>query len=956
MDGNIPIIIPVEQQDQLCGTNWGNYRIVSQLGIGSCGTTYKAEHSASQRNVALKILTVTTDAEYSQRFLAASTANHFDHPNLIKTYASGKVTGRLFLAMDYFPGESLASLLKRCKKLPVKTAMAIVLGIAEALAALHKQGMAHGDIRPGNIHITAQGTPMLIACDLARWVNFRKIIETGAEQAMIVPPYYLAPESVYTSQAGNATADTYSLGMTFYRLVTGIVPFFHPEIKEVLKRLTHSPIASPSKIDKSLPGSLVWAMEKMIEKKPQDRFRNGQELLDILQGIHLQLQMVVDDGEIEPSNAASMSAATPPTYDFIETSASPPPPPALDFAEPPPPALDFAEPPPPALDFVEPPPPALDFAEPPPPTLDFAEPPPPALDFVEPPPEDPVFPVSPDMAGDDNANQVAFSDDDSAMSLADPTSIQDFVSASEIADTGASAAPIAPAPAASRPKPAKKRPTVAATPGDARQRQRIIMVIAIGVLIILIAGYALFSGKKKPPKKVVPKAPTVAEKRAQACYELEQKLQGALASEDINLWQQMQTQVRDFLQQHGGSSEAKKLAKYPELLRQKIAGKQARDYYRNLEKKIASLIEKDDFAQAWQLLQQLASTPHQRLLQTKAEELQQRIETAALAKAKAVNRHCEQMIVKDGQHAQALEILQQAKKQQIASALGLLDRQIESVQKQLAQIRQAVFEWRLQKTIYPLLARKEFLRASQKLDKEKLQTSRHQEIIARFSKEVQQMAELERIFYEILASELKKNRHKFTFVREVNRKRQLIRIEGKVFRAEKNGNIMIFKKGGVSSFPIERMTWGTKRRILKLRLQSRPNYRYQLALWQLILGNMRLANREMQGLPVELLTSLQKKQACRLVTELEALLTQAQLIHDKAGAILQTLNQKYRHQEIWALLKHEVAVWLDQAARSALAGRDKARAIMLYRLIADHLSGTEAYPRAQRQLAQLRKG
>ena len=184
----------------MIGTMVSRYRILSHLGAGGMGTVYLADDISLNRKVALKFLTeeAKTDPHGNARLLReARAASALDHPNIATVYEVGEWEGRHFIAMAYYPGETLRDRLER-GPLRISEVMAIALQVASAVNAAHAAGIVHRDLKPANIMLTADGPVKLLDFGLAKVLSAEadtvsRLTEAGTTPGTVA---YMAPEQI----------------------------------------------------------------------------------------------------------------------------------------------------------------------------------------------------------------------------------------------------------------------------------------------------------------------------------------------------------------------------------------------------------------------------------------------------------------------------------------------------------------------------------------------------------------------------------------------------------------------------------------------------------------------------------------------------------------------------------------------------------------------------------------
>lgn len=259
------------------------YQIIEKLGKGSMGIVYKARQTSVDRIVAVKILldALAQNKEFIKRFdREAKIAAKLSHNNVVNAIDAGEVDGHHYFVMEYVEGGTIKDPLDKNDIFEEKTALKIVMAVAEALAHAHQRGLIHRDIKPENIILTKDGNVKLADLGLARLTADEKWAMSEAGMA-IGTPYYISPEQVRGQVDVDIRADIYSLGATLYHMVTGQVPYSGETAQEVMrkhvdKNVTFTP---PDHINTKLSSGLGVVVETMMAKNRENRYRNPDDLI-----------------------------------------------------------------------------------------------------------------------------------------------------------------------------------------------------------------------------------------------------------------------------------------------------------------------------------------------------------------------------------------------------------------------------------------------------------------------------------------------------------------------------------------------------------------------------------------------------------------------------------------------------------------------------------------------------
>lgn len=279
-----------------------HYRLEAPLGESGRGVVYRAVAQDTNRTVALKVLTPERFATpaYRQKFLQeARKAAQLSHPNLRQLYEVGESGDRLYLAMELLEGSTLKNLLV-AGALEMEAALAWGAEIAEALAAVHAQGIVHGDLRPARVFITTEGTVKVLDAGLWRLgvpvgvdlSQEAKLTGSGVRAAALAA---LAPEQV-RGQEPDARSDIFALGRLLYEMATGLSPFADQNpLRSMYWVLDRTP-APPSQLSPQVPAALDAVLARALEKEPKARYRDASEVAAALRAVAA--------GEVVPAESA----------------------------------------------------------------------------------------------------------------------------------------------------------------------------------------------------------------------------------------------------------------------------------------------------------------------------------------------------------------------------------------------------------------------------------------------------------------------------------------------------------------------------------------------------------------------------------------------------------------------------------------------------------------------------
>lgn len=257
-----------------------DFLILEEIGRGGMGVVYLTHQMSLDRRAALKILSkkYASNSEFVAGFIKeARAAAKLNHPHIVQAYAVGEDNGIYFFAMEYIDGETMKSVLKREGCIPVDTALTIIQQIAEALDyAWKEQRLIHRDIKPDNIMITRNGRAKLADLGLARIAGE---IEDKNNDEIMGTPQYISPEHL-TGAPMDGRSDIYSLGASFYHIITGQFPFTGRSAAEITRKHIEEPLRSPRLVNPNISEFVSRIIMKMMEKNPNDRYQTAEELVD----------------------------------------------------------------------------------------------------------------------------------------------------------------------------------------------------------------------------------------------------------------------------------------------------------------------------------------------------------------------------------------------------------------------------------------------------------------------------------------------------------------------------------------------------------------------------------------------------------------------------------------------------------------------------------------------------
>jgi tRNA A-37 threonylcarbamoyl transferase component Bud32 len=317
------------------GTTIGSYRVLEQIGRGGMATVYKAYQAALSRNVALKILPsyLADDEVFRERFRAeAVTVAKLRHPNILAVHDFGTENGVHYIVTEFVDGGTLADQLG--SPLPPEYVARMLTPVASALDYAHARDVVHRDVKPSNVLIARDGTPVVSDFGLARMLqgSLPRLTQTGA---LVGTPEYMAPEQAAGETAGPAS-DRYALAVMAYEMVVGTVPYSADTPLATLLAHLHKPLPLPHEKNPKITSAVEAVLLRGLAKAPDDRFPSATEFVRALDAAEAQTGPAVATRVPRPATTAPASA---PIVTPVHTPAAPRPRAATDVVTTPGPGL-----------------------------------------------------------------------------------------------------------------------------------------------------------------------------------------------------------------------------------------------------------------------------------------------------------------------------------------------------------------------------------------------------------------------------------------------------------------------------------------------------------------------------------------------------------------------------------------------------------------------------------------
>ena len=313
---------PGSERDSLTGRLLdGRYRVGPRIARGGMASVYEATDTRLDRTVALKVMHpgLGDDDDFAARFVReARAAAKLTHPNVVGVFDQGDEDGTVFLVMELVPGHTLRDVVRKEAPLPPSRALAVLDPVLSALAAAHRAGLIHRDVKPENVLIADDGRVKVADFGLAKAVS-ADTQHTATGGVLIGTVSYLAPELVVDGRA-DTRADVYAVGVVLYELLTGRKPHEGESPIQVAYKHVHEDIPPPSLLEPSLP---PYVDALVARATARDRTQRPADAAVMLHQVHRVAQALAegvrDDPELTADLTPAVASATVPTDDREHT-------------------------------------------------------------------------------------------------------------------------------------------------------------------------------------------------------------------------------------------------------------------------------------------------------------------------------------------------------------------------------------------------------------------------------------------------------------------------------------------------------------------------------------------------------------------------------------------------------------------------------------------------------------
>ena len=254
------------------GQQLGKYKIIAPLGSGGFGTVYLAQDTWSDKKVAIKV-PHRQGLDFGELLREPRLLASVSHPNIVAITTAEKQDNVFFIVMEYVPGETLENIIAMHGALDLTRALDFTCQICNAVDHAHRQGIIHRDLRPANVLVGEND--MLKVADFGT----SRFLEIAAHGTTVIgSPPYMAPEQFH----GKAVfaSDLYSLGVTMYQMLTGVLPYDTPAPADMARLMSGELVSPPRLKNPSIPKSISDIVMKALAPETTGRYQRASDLLD----------------------------------------------------------------------------------------------------------------------------------------------------------------------------------------------------------------------------------------------------------------------------------------------------------------------------------------------------------------------------------------------------------------------------------------------------------------------------------------------------------------------------------------------------------------------------------------------------------------------------------------------------------------------------------------------------
>jgi serine/threonine-protein kinase len=268
----------------------GRYEVIGELGRGAMGVVLRARDPVINREVALKTIPLAVEFEGRELeearvkfFREAETAGRLSHPHIVTIFDAGEHDGTAYIAMELLRGRHLVDYSVAARLLPPAIAIEVTARLADALHYAHRQGVVHRDVKPANVMFDPPSGELKITD-----FGIARLTDSGRTRTGIVlgTPSFMSPEQLQGREV-TGRSDLFSLAVTLYQLLTGVLPFRADSMPALMFRIAHDAAPPIATIRPGLPAGLQQFFDRALAKDPAGRHESGAEFATALRELNV---------------------------------------------------------------------------------------------------------------------------------------------------------------------------------------------------------------------------------------------------------------------------------------------------------------------------------------------------------------------------------------------------------------------------------------------------------------------------------------------------------------------------------------------------------------------------------------------------------------------------------------------------------------------------------------------
>lgn len=280
--------VPAQPMPQVTKKQLGKYLVDKEIGRGAMGAVYLGYDPATDHRVALKTMALAQEfsgndlIDARARFLReAEMAGRLEHPDIVSIIDAGEENGLAFIAMELVEGKDLSEYTTPERLLPLEHLIPIMARVAAALAYAHSRGVTHRDIKPGNIMVDLNR-------DVVKVMDFgvARVADAARTRTGVVlgTPTFMSPEQL-AGQNIDGRSDLYSLGVAFFQLLTGQLPYRNDSMAVLMRAIARDPVPHVTEIRPDVPQALGDVVALALQKHPNTRYADGHQMAEDLRAV-----------------------------------------------------------------------------------------------------------------------------------------------------------------------------------------------------------------------------------------------------------------------------------------------------------------------------------------------------------------------------------------------------------------------------------------------------------------------------------------------------------------------------------------------------------------------------------------------------------------------------------------------------------------------------------------------